>query len=98
MEKNPLEFDVLTDEGNAYANALGILYHLPDYLIEVYSQFGLDLPAFHNEASWTLPLPARLIVDRQGIVRLSEANADYTLRPEPADTLAALRHMLADQP
>ncbi|MHC4493059.1 MAG: thioredoxin domain-containing protein, partial [Planctomycetota bacterium] len=87
----PLEYDVLTDPGNEYARKLGIRYQLPEYLVELYAKFGIDLPAFHEESSWTLPIPARLVVDQQGTVRFAEAAPDYTVRPEPQQTLEVLR-------
>jgi len=57
----------------------------------VYRTFPLDLEKFNGDASWTLPIPARFIIDREGIIRAAEADPDYTTRPEPDDTLRALR-------
>jgi len=37
------------------------------------------------------PIPARFVIDRQGIIRMAESDPDYTTRPEPADTLEAVR-------
>ena len=37
--------------------------------------------------SWTLPVPARLVVDTAGIVRVVDADPDHTRRPEPQKTL-----------
>ena len=45
----------------------------------------------HGDDSWTLPMPARFVIDRQGIMRWRDVDPDYTTRPEPADTVAALR-------
>jgi hypothetical protein len=36
-------------------------------------------------------VPARFVIDRAGIIRSANADPDYTRRPEPADTLAALK-------
>jgi peroxiredoxin len=36
-------------------------------------------------------VPARFVIDADGIVRSVEADPDYTYRPEPEVTLAALR-------
>ena len=38
-----------------------------------------------------LPMPARFAIDRDGVIRWAEADPDYTTRPEPEDTVAALR-------
>lgn len=94
VEKHPLDYDLLTDAGNEYAELLGLRFKLPAYLIELYKHFGLDLPEFHGDASWTLPMPARFVVDQSGIVRFSEANADYTRRPEPQETVEILRSIV----
>ncbi|MGI9327380.1 MAG: hypothetical protein ACR2PZ_19335 [Pseudomonadales bacterium] len=90
LEKKPLEIDLLTDFENNYANKLGIRFQLPDYLVELYQGFGLDLPDFHGEASWTLPMPARIAVGADGVVIDVEVSADYTHRPEPEETFKAL--------
>ena len=90
-EKAKLSFDILSDPGNRYAEQLGLAFKLPDNLRDVYEGFGIDLPKFTGDASWTLPIPARFVADTGGIIRYSEADADYTTRPEPDETLAALR-------
>jgi len=36
-------------------------------------------------------MPARYIVDTGGTIRYARVNADYTVRPEPSETLEALR-------
>ena len=36
-------------------------------------------------------MPARFVIDRGGIIRSAESDPDYTTRPEPEETLAALR-------
>jgi hypothetical protein len=36
-------------------------------------------------------MPARFVVDREGFIRFAEVSADYTIRPEPADTVEVLK-------
>jgi hypothetical protein len=36
-------------------------------------------------------MPARFVIDGRGVIRSAERDPDYTTRPEPEDTLAALR-------
>jgi peroxiredoxin len=64
---------------------------LPGYLRRIYRTFPLDLEVFNGEASWTLPMPARFVIDRSGIIRAAEFDPDYTARPEPAETPEILR-------
>ena len=91
IDKQRLGFDILRDAGNDYTAQLGLRFALPGELVPIYQGFGIDLPACNGEPSWTLPMPARLVVDRQGIVRATDIDPDYTQRPEPAATLAALQ-------
>ena len=86
-----LTFDILTDRGNEVAARFGLRFNLPDYLRQVYSTFPLDLEKFNGDASWSLPIPARFLIDSQGIIRAAESDPDYTTRPEPEDTLEAVR-------
>ena len=91
-EKN-LTFELLGDPGNQTAQKYGLVYSFPDDIKKVYTGFGVDLPKHNGDASWTLPIPARFIVDRGGIIRYSEATVDHTVRPEPEDTIAALKEL-----
>jgi peroxiredoxin len=86
-----LTFEILTDRGNEVAARSGLRFALPDYLREMYRTFPLDLEKFNGDATWKLPIPARFVVDRHGIIRAAESDPDYTTRPEPEDTLEALR-------
>lgn len=90
IERHGLTFDMLSDPGNAYAAELGIRFTVPDDLKAVYVERGIDLPRYNGDDSWTLPMPARLVVDRAGVVRAADIDADYTRRPEPEKTLADL--------
>jgi hypothetical protein len=38
-------------------------------------------------------MPARYVVDRSGMIRSAEVDPDYTVRPEPPDTLQVLRSL-----
>ncbi len=86
-----LNIDILSDPGNAVASSYGLKYQMPDELITLYQKLGLDIPKHNGDDSWTLPLPTTLIVSADGIVRHTDINPDYTKRPEPDHTLAALK-------
>ena len=86
--KNTLNFHLLSDPGNAYAAELGLRFEVPDQIKEIYNGFGLNLPTFNGDDTWTLPIPARIIVDTSGIVRMADIDADYPSRPEPSKTVA----------
>jgi peroxiredoxin len=88
IEKNELAFDLLSDPGNAYADALGLRFEVPENLREIYLSFGIDLSKHNGESSGTLPMPGRIVVDSDGIVRAVDVDPDYTKRPEPDKTVA----------
>jgi len=91
VRTNGLEFAILSDTHNDVADAFGLRFALPDYLIELYKNLRNDLPTFNDDPSWTLPMPARYVIGQDGVIRYAEVNPDYTQRPEPEAMLAAIR-------
>jgi len=94
-EEKKLTFEILSDPGNQVSQRYGLTFQLPADLREVYLKFDIDLPKYNGDNSWTLPLPTSLIIDRNGIIRHAAINADYTVRPNPEETVAALKKILA---
>ncbi|QJI41609.1 AhpC/TSA family protein [Pseudomonas sp. ADAK2] len=91
VRTNGLEFPILSDTHNDVAQAFGLRFALPDYLVELYKNLRNDLPTFNDDPSWTLPMPARYVIGQDGVIRYAEVNPDYTQRPEPEAMLDALR-------
>jgi peroxiredoxin len=85
-----LSFDLLSDPGNRVADRYGLAWTVPDYLRPIYRKLGSDLPKYDGDDSWRLPMPARFVIDRDGTIRKADVDPDYTVRPEPSETLAAL--------
>jgi peroxiredoxin len=94
-KKLNLTFDILTDLHLKTAEQFRLVFTLPDYLRELYKSFGSTLDRFHDEADYRLPIPARYVIDKGGIIRAADVNADYTIRPEPAEALRQLRKLTA---
>jgi peroxiredoxin len=90
-KKLNLTLDILTDLHLKIAEQFRLVFTLPDYLRELYKSFGSTLDRFHDEPEYRLPIPARYVVDKHGIIRAADVNADYTIRPEPSETLRQLR-------
>jgi peroxiredoxin len=84
-----LPFPVLSDPGCALAEKFGLVYSVPEYLRTYYLSIMVNLPFVNGEASWRLPIPATYVLDREGRVLFAEAHADFRVRPEPGDALAA---------
>ena len=92
---NKLDFPILSDVKSEVAEAFGIRFKLPDYLVELYKSFKNDLPTFNNDPAWVLPMPARYVIGTDGIIAYSEVNPDYTQRPDPRDLLPVLDRLKA---
>ena len=90
-KKLNLPYDILTDLHLKTAEEYRLVFTLPDYLLDLYRSFGSTLDRFNDEPEYRLPMPARYVIDKQGIIRAADVNADYTIRTEPAETLKQLR-------
>jgi peroxiredoxin len=91
VRQNHLSFPILSDAKSQVAEAFGLRFKLPDYLVDLYKGFGNDLPTFNDDPSWVLPMPGRFVIGQDGLIKYAEVNPDYTQRPEPTDLLPALR-------
>lgn len=90
---NNLNFPILSDPGAKTAEAFGLRFQLPDDLIEVYKSFGSDLPRFNGVNEWALPMPARYVIGRDGVIEYAEVNPDYSRRPDPSELLPVLKRL-----
>ena len=84
-----LQFPVLIDEHNKVAEQFGLVYTVPEFYREYYLSILVNIPFVNGEKSWRLPLPATYVVARDGKVLFAEAHADFRVRPEPEEALAA---------
>lgn len=92
VEKNHLDFEVLSDKGNKVAHTYGVAYKVPKTVAEQFKG-RLDLAKHNGDDSGELPLGATFVIDRKGIIRYAFVDADYRKRAEPSTVLAALRRL-----
>lgn len=85
-----MPFEMLRDHGNQVAERYGLVFTLPEELRAIYLKFGIDLTKGNGDGTWRLPIPARFVIDRTGVIRAADADPDYTRRPEPATTVEVL--------
>jgi peroxiredoxin len=98
LQQHRLRYPLLSDPGAAIAEKFGIAYTIPPGHRRYFQSILINIPfnnaglSYHNatEASWRLPLPAVFVIDRTNTITFAEAHADFRVRPEPADILAAL--------
>jgi peroxiredoxin len=83
-------FRVLTDLDLAYALTLGLVFWVGEKIKRTYLGFGIDLARFQGNGGWFLPIPATLVVGRDGLVKARFVDPDFRHRMEIADILAAV--------
>ncbi len=84
-----LPFPVLSDRANLLAEKFGLVYTVPEYMRTYYQSILVNIPFINGEPSWTLPIPATYVIAKDRLVLFAEAHADFRVRPEPEEALAA---------
>jgi peroxiredoxin len=97
QRNNKTGFPILSDKDGEVGTAFGPRWTAPEYLREVHKKVGAELPLLNSEDSWTLAMPARYVIDQDGVVAYAEVNADYRIRPEPSDMFPILDRLRARQ-
>jgi peroxiredoxin len=82
-------FRVLTDLDNGYALSLNLAIWLGVEIERLLSY--LDMPSFHGNDGWVLPIPAAFVIGRDGIVKARFVDPDFRRRLAIEDLLAALK-------
>ncbi len=85
-----LGFPLLSDKAAEVAAQFGLTYAVPVYLQSYYRSILINLPFVNGEPSYRLPVPATYVLGQDGTVLYARAYADFRVRPEPGDVLAAL--------
>jgi peroxiredoxin len=98
LQQHALTFPLLADPGAIVAEQFGLAYAVSPQYRRYYQSILINIP-FNNaglnyqtatEASWRLPLPGVFVIAQDGTILFREAYADFRVRPEPTDILAAL--------
>jgi hypothetical protein len=70
------------------AKAFGLVYTFPEDLKNVYlNVVKVDVQTVNEANSWQLLIPARFVIDGNGVIRDVKADPDYRYRPEPWEVL-----------
>ena len=94
INRHKLTFDILFDKRNDIADSFGLRFEMPKDLVELYrDKFNYNLKLYHGDDDWTLPVPARFLIDTNGIIRYAENTPDYTTRPDPDDLIKVLKQL-----
>ena len=89
-ERDLLAFPILSDHGNAVADAYGVAYDLAPALRSLYARLGHDLPRLNRTGNWRVPLPATFIIGADGQVTHADVQQVAHRRMEPSEVLRLL--------
>lgn len=90
VQQHRLPFPVLHDPEARFAEQFGLVYTVPEYHQKYLRSIMVNLPFINGESSWRLPLPATYVVAQSGRILFAEGHADFRVRPEPHEAIAAL--------
>lgn len=82
-------FPILTDLDNGYALLLNLAIWLSPDLQEILS--GRDLPNYHGNNAWVLPIPATFVVGTDGLVKARFVDPDFRKRMDIDDLIVAFK-------
>lgn len=89
VEKNNLQFEVLTDYNNDIARKFGIVFTINNDLVEIYNGFH-PLDTYNGVHTNELPIPATYIISQDFTIHYAYVEPDYRKRAEPQEILQAL--------
>ncbi len=80
VDKNELNYRLLSDRGMAASQAFGIAFR-DEELVRTYREsYGLDLEAYAGDDHHMLPVPAVFVLDTEGRIAFHYVNPDYMVR------------------
>lgn len=90
---NEFPFPILTDVDLSYALSLGMIFWVGAEVKNVYEKLGIDLERFQGNKSYFLPVAAKFVVGRDGVVHAREVNVNFRERMEPKAIIDALARL-----
>jgi peroxiredoxin len=73
-------YPVLSDIDNGYALSLNLAIWVGGELRGYLESFGRNLPEFHGNQAWVVPVPATFVIGRDGLVKARFVDPDYRRR------------------
>lgn len=91
QEKNNLDFEVLSDNGNLVARLYTTVFRNGDAPLEEMDKLGFDFDAFYGNDSKEIPVPAVFIIEKDGHISFAKTEGgDYRNRTESLEIITKL--------
>lgn len=99
VQQHGIPYPLLQDANSVLAEQFGIAYVVSMTLQRYYRSILVNIPFINSgknimagpdDSVWKLPLPATFVIGQDGTIRFAQAHADFRVRPEPEEVLAAL--------
>jgi peroxiredoxin len=84
-------FPFLTDAANGYALSLNLAIWVGLEMEQMFADAGINLPAYHGNSAWFLPIPATFVLSSDGIIVARHVDPDHRRRMEIGDILEAVK-------
>jgi peroxiredoxin len=90
-QKNELQFEVLSDNGNIVAGQYTTVFKYGDTPTNVMTELGFDFDAHYADDSREIPVPAVFVIEQNGIISFAKSEGgDYRNRVETEEIIQAL--------
>ncbi|MEM6802111.1 MAG: redoxin domain-containing protein [Bacteroidota bacterium] len=90
-EKNELQFEVLSDNGNLIAKQYTSVHTNPEKYLKKMTELGYDYDSYYADEASEIPVPATFIIEKDTSVSFAKsAGGDYRNRVEASEILNVL--------
>jgi len=90
VAQNDLPFPVLSDIDLGYSLSLGLIFWVGTEIQRLYKEAGVELEKYHGNQGYFLPMAAKFIVGRDGLLKARQVNIEFRERMEPEAIIEAL--------
>ena len=97
VTQNDLPFPILSDIDLGYSFSLGLIFWVGAEIQKLYEEVGVELEKYHGNQSYFLPMVAKFIVGRDGLVKARQVNTEFRERMEPEAIITTLRALRGDE-
>lgn len=93
-EKNELNFEVLSDNGNIVARQYTTVFKNADAPVNTMTELGFDFDAHYSDDSRELPIPAVFVIEKDSTVSFAKSlGGDYRNRVEASEIINHLKNV-----